>query len=711
MCGLYGGIAKQNKKLSRSKLITLGLYNIQRGVDSCGYYYNGNIQKGVKNEANFGTFVAKNPILPGEINQEIFLGHTRKTTFGESNLTNAHPHIINDNYVQTHNGTIKNIWILTEKYNVDDIDIHVDSIGLAAIIEKSGWDVLNDYIGAAAIAATFKNEPDAIYLYHGKSKEFKSGEPLEERPLFFLITKEGLYYSSIAESLYLIANKDEKVYTLRHNTVFRFKNTMKHEVVKEIDRIENNIVNFFQCDNVKKHLRYKAPAKEHKTIEIPFKDHDNIEPLIYTETLPRGFYSVDIFPRVGRYFISTSLLANGIYKINKEGKFYKGHADESLFTTFYFINGVMLKNEKVYNQVLHEMAANCKAAKNNFAFYISKFSKYPVILLPEESKQVSALLRRRWWFDKRYAKGVFAMEFGKRTYNIIDGLLHETTTSDLQDISVFDKNSRFYLNNVRNDDIYGKTNRVHTENEKQEKFNPFCEIFLQWFNKIFHEEDVEKIPEPALVYVDGILADLMKVEAPDTEFSDEEIELQVSLFLRDCIKTKQSIAELFKAEGYNDIFTFDKIKAHLVENYLNEKDLLAFENRYTFSRKYNVDLETEEIQDNSSKFAIETYDENQENILDEVVKKENQQINEFVIENEKEITLKKLETLKEKFEEIQNIADELQSLDTSDFAQDLAFITYRETDAFKSGINNLLQTEQYSKLNIKPVTFNNTNIL
>ncbi len=38
-----------------------------------------------------------------------------------------------------HNGTITNIWGLTNKYGVDAKNIHVDSLGLAVLLDKEGY--------------------------------------------------------------------------------------------------------------------------------------------------------------------------------------------------------------------------------------------------------------------------------------------------------------------------------------------------------------------------------------------------------------------------------------------------------------------------------------------------------------------------------------------------------------------------------------------
>ena len=239
-CGIFGFSGREGKKVDSDKLLVLGLYNRTRGIDSFGYYYNGNIVKGVGKEADFKDFIVKHKFKAGNLPFETVMAHTRQSTFGAHTWENAHPHQVG-NYVQTHNGTIKNIWTLCGQNGIDDTNIHVDSLGLAHIIQKTGsYDILDQYEGYAALSMVWVDNPESLYLYHGASREEKDEAIEEERPLFTLLTSEGLYYSSMEESLTVInKSKIVKPEKLSHNEVFLIQNGT---VIKSIHKVNRTVM-------------------------------------------------------------------------------------------------------------------------------------------------------------------------------------------------------------------------------------------------------------------------------------------------------------------------------------------------------------------------------------------------------------------------------------------------------------------------------------
>lgn len=245
-CGLFGAIG--NIDLEKVKL--LGLINDSRGGDGNGFYYNNQVFKAIGTEKHFQDHVIKKPVIP-VYDAKIFLGHTRKATHGSHSIDNTHPFIIKSvneskkEMIFAHNGQIFNIKELCEKYDVDDSTIKVDSHLLGILIDKVGVKtILEEYVGYAALAWMYTNDKTTVYLYHGASKEYKTGIQIpEERPLFGLFLNGALYYSSLEEPLKFInEDADREVFSFPTNTVFTIKNgKFQEKKLLEIERESSNI--------------------------------------------------------------------------------------------------------------------------------------------------------------------------------------------------------------------------------------------------------------------------------------------------------------------------------------------------------------------------------------------------------------------------------------------------------------------------------------
>lgn len=457
-CGIFGAIAKKNKQIDIVKIAILGLYNVQRGTDSCGYYYNGALKKGVNADSNWSDFIDSNKIKPGKLNTNIFMGHTRKSTFGASNEENAHPHLINNRYVQTHNGTLKNHWELCNVRKINHTKIHVDSIALGTIIEnENGFEVLSEYTGAAALAMTFIDDPKALYLFHGASRE-KEGESLiEERPLFILDLPEALYYSSMENSLNFIApNSRYKPEILEHNKVFKFVDGKCEGFVYEAKRANVNLPKIYYygggATNNNEDKSYDACRSTFErtnnttnttgasavtaTQEGRVVDMNNFPSLWLSESLPRESATQQIYFVKGRYCRTGNILLDGIYNINREGNIITDNGDTngdgtsmSVIETFYFIRGIMMRNEEDYKTGLtHKNIVNTTGA--NFAYRMSLLSKYPVMALEKEGLAIPIA-----YLMGTAVTGKFSMKFTKRQYVFQNGELKSIIRAEKDDFT------------------------------------------------------------------------------------------------------------------------------------------------------------------------------------------------------------------------------------------------------------------------------------
>lgn len=122
------------------------------------------------------------------------LGHNRKRTIGEITDETAHPFIIGDNAVFSHNGTLRD-----HKKLADTV---VDSEALGIHLNKCGGDprkieeALGDVYGAYA-CAWFDQNTEKLYLLRNK-----------ERPLYLAKYPSGYIYASEPGFIYAAANRN-----------------------------------------------------------------------------------------------------------------------------------------------------------------------------------------------------------------------------------------------------------------------------------------------------------------------------------------------------------------------------------------------------------------------------------------------------------------------------------------------------------------------
>lgn len=408
MCGIFGGSARVGHELNVFKLITLGIYNSDRGTDSCGYYWAGYMDRGVNTDSDIKDYLANNKFKKGKLPGEVFMGHTRKSTTGTNSFANAHPHQIDD-YVQTHNGTIDNIKELTKTHKVGK-DYVVDSKGLAAIINKDGLDVLAEYIGGAALAFTWMNDPYALYIYHGASKEKKGGTLWEERPLYVLDQPEGLYYSSIENSLNAISENDERARELDHNIVYRV-------VAGEFDSTYEWVV-----DRSEMNIKEEKAIVVHKGGDKGNNLDANLGDVIRLEEIPSQAYQRDrVYYYQGRYWSNHTLL-EGSYQIDREGFIVENPHQLSRqgIEVYYFIKGAMMRDLKAYE---HAILQSPMDDELNVAMMLSTFSKYPLFCINTEAHNVTPAWRNKWYQNTRQLnhKHSFNPLFSAKYYHIEDG--------------------------------------------------------------------------------------------------------------------------------------------------------------------------------------------------------------------------------------------------------------------------------------------------
>jgi len=246
MCGIFGWAGKTVKQFDKAKFDIQGLYNNDRGGDSCGVTTDGEIYYGITTSKNYGAFLV-NSNYPKPLEIPTVIGHTRKSSSGTVNVDNAHPFGFGMNedkfaFIGVHNGTLHNQEDLAKEFNVE-ISVFkqnehgakvfdrrkIDSeVLLESIYRSKDFKVLSDYIGGAALLFTSTLEPNVLYAFRGASRIDKNGAHtlIDERPLYcYTESKYSSYFSSMSESLTAIGGVEgETIFELEENTVYKITN-------------------------------------------------------------------------------------------------------------------------------------------------------------------------------------------------------------------------------------------------------------------------------------------------------------------------------------------------------------------------------------------------------------------------------------------------------------------------------------------------------
>lgn len=209
-----------NTNFNEDKIKSLFLFNASRGMDACGMYNNGELTKSTQ------------PILSvisnwNFIPEQRFLGHTRKATSAYKEIKHAHPFEF-ENIIGVHNGMISNQWNISQSYGLNYSQIDTDSEILIHAL-NSTYDVLKEIEGYASVVFYNKQNPNTIFCFRKN----------DDRPLWRGKTEEGMYISSMKESLEFIKCtnieefKTETLYEIVDGKIINTKKLKKKvEIVK-----------------------------------------------------------------------------------------------------------------------------------------------------------------------------------------------------------------------------------------------------------------------------------------------------------------------------------------------------------------------------------------------------------------------------------------------------------------------------------------------
>lgn len=715
MCGIFGFNGKKPPVLEKIKI--LGLYNQSRGKDSSGYYYNGVLEKDASiNMGEWDDFIRHKVIEKSRAPYHTFIGHVRQGSVGYSKgVENAHPFIIDQKLILAHNGTLYNYKDLLTEYNIEE-KFTVDSKALGALIVKVGFKpILEKYVGYAALLMCDVSEPESILVYHGQSMETYNGSKLEERPLFFMETNEGVYFSSLREGLEAIKEyEEEEPKTLIYNEVVKFRNGMYVEKDSiHIDRLEQNI-DMWRVKNKNNVTTNNAYASNAGAYAGPaYNRYNNTTPIVpeYLREI-RTVYNAEFgdriyYHRLRYYTESPNELMTGTFKI-KEGRVVDKEDDTA--TERLFIEGVLIKKE--FEETIWEDTDIYEPANVNFAQIISKYSEYPVGNLEKEAttNKVSNYAKEKIYHD---GKEIYAKQWSPlwsiRTYvtNYLGNVIRidekpTLLTKDLQVIkTIYTIPEYNHIKPLYTSDDYlfsngmlvkkpisnlPDTSKSNTSVNKQgvlsfeenpikvdkklEALLAFCD--RRWEDK---EELDDKLPCTVInalhlyhaVYLgsgESYVVSTTDIMNETDSFIDEMILNKLSIneqlapaygtlekYLKEAIKSEEEGTDLFQ-----DYYVFDEEED---DDDDVEKDDDDVENKNLFTNEPNKLIKTDEEVKQIINETLKKQEEKDQAVIDKILDKERAQdiINRLI---------------KKDFENILIKAETLVSLQSSDLAQEVA---------------------------------------
>lgn len=466
-------------------------YNATRGTDGCGIFINGEVKRGVKELSDIRDMISKEKLEITSKKYRSVLAHARKSSRGGNNIENTHPFKITHNnrtMYFCHNGTIENIYQMAKKYEVDDTNINVDSHILGKIILEKGYDVLNNYIGGAALMWCYDDEPNTVYLFKGYSKKYINGNMEEERPLFLIKESEGIYISSMQEALRTVTNTDGEILTIDENKVIKIKN---NKFICEFEADREQVGNFFTPQPTKSistvgSQQMIGTNDQHKTSDnsLNIAKSQVVYPDIYEEcTYSFNLDSIiqnAVYYLAGRYYSITDLkdfsdfkkqfpfgqasvksnnfekfLLNGYHNItfylnqglfdNKCLSFIHPNTDSKVFMKpFYFYEGVLIKDPVRFEQ--KKMKEKLNNLKNIFekTKQLSSYSLQPITYKYSDTFKMKNNEIGKFYYKGNIVKNYeFGTLFTFRKYKINEGIITQITSENPKDKIVLDNSNIF----------------------------------------------------------------------------------------------------------------------------------------------------------------------------------------------------------------------------------------------------------------------------
>lgn len=441
MCGLYGFIGFKPTSIPLVTFLSLGVENDTRGGHGCGIFCDGQIEYGPSNEKYFEAFYDQSEILKRIKKAQILIGHDRKASVGGISDEKLQPVCIynQDNpqqidFVLMHNGTILNHTELAQKYLSMDkatSDKLTDSQIMARIIAIHGFGVFSEYEGAGAFVIVDYRTPNrepSVFVFKGETKEYPSSkDATEERPLYYIRTNNGLWFSSTPNYLQILCfRKEACVYSFPTNKVVLINDGPKLRLVEEIDRSSR-----YQ----KKQYTpvYSAAISQSRgSWYDEYDDYDSCYPTAeqliqhpqivpavqqISEIIPNAMASGTMECEHFKFIDSvTKVPMTGVYYVNDDGK-YITKPQNGYPYILYLFDGIPVFGEDVLNKIIDFCTIQTECI--NFDEMLQYFPEvvYTFSLFPYYDPETKKFLQFRGTEKGILCQNNVIVPFGKQQYN------------------------------------------------------------------------------------------------------------------------------------------------------------------------------------------------------------------------------------------------------------------------------------------------------